>query len=160
MILSLLWCSEMLPQKIKFNHFSFHLSNCSSCKQKLNWNLLDQNWHELENELSSPSASMTFFETTMTAKEKAWAATSVVMLVSHLLYILRVKEKNLFCGISLTKRAPFLNNYCFAVGTFIHIWTTKRHGMIMMDRSNFDCVEFIVLLGTLEKNDFTVDFRM
>ena len=32
--------------------------------------------------------------------------------------------------------------------------------MIMMDRSNFDCVEFIVLLGTLEKNDFTVDFRM
>ena len=70
------------------------------------------------------------------------------------------ERKNLFCGISLTKRAPFLNNYCFAVGTFIHIWTTKRHGMIMMDRSNFDCVEFIVLLGTLEKNDFTVDFRM
>ena len=29
--------------------------------------------------------------------------------------------------------------------------------MIMMDRSNFDCVEFIALLGTLEKNDFTVD---
>ena len=67
-----------------------------------------------------------------------YVATSVVMLLSHLLYILRVKEKkNLFCGISLTKRAPFLNNYCFAVGTFIHIWTTKRHGMIMMDRSNF-----------------------
>ena len=99
--------------------------------------------------------------TALMCTTKNSVAKSEVMLLSHLLYILRVKEKkNLFCGISLTKRAPFLNNYCFAVGTFIHIWTTKRHGMIMMDRSNFDCVEFIVLLGTLEKNDFTVDFGM